>query len=299
MYRIKAGPVPKSPSGLTLLFALMMLGSTVELAHGLDIGRSIFVDAGEGIRIYCTEKGDGRSILFVPGWTMPGAVWEQQIKHFSREYRVVAIDPRAQGRSSQTTIGLCPEIRAKDIQSVVEQLNLAPVVLVGWSLGATEAIAYVDLFGTKKVAGLILVDGLAGIDLPAGMKPEELQAFKELRTNRHSFTERFVRGMFKSSVSNTYVEHLVSDSMKTPTESAIRLSLASMGADYRPALPKIDVPTLILVAARPDLTPFKNMQSKIPRSRLEVFNNSGHALFVDEAPRFNELLDGFMTRLEQ
>ena len=34
------------------------------------------------------------SILFVPGWTMPAWIWQQQIDYFSREYRVVAMDPR-------------------------------------------------------------------------------------------------------------------------------------------------------------------------------------------------------------
>ena len=65
----------------------------------------------------------------------------------------MAIDPRSQGESSQTGEGLYPAARARDIKAVVDQLKLAPVVLVGWSMGAAEVAAYVDQFGTDTLAG--------------------------------------------------------------------------------------------------------------------------------------------------
>src|SRR5687767_14449508 len=110
MDRINTGIAPQQQRNLAsaLLFSLMLPFSPLQSSAGEDMGKSIFVNAGEGIRIHCIEKGAGKSILFVPGWTMPGEIWEQQIKHFSRGYRVVAIDPRAQGQSSQTTNGLSP-----------------------------------------------------------------------------------------------------------------------------------------------------------------------------------------------
>ncbi len=36
------------------------------------------------------------------------------------------------------------------------------------------------------------------------------------------------------------------------------------------------------------------MQRLIPGSRLEVFDNAGHALFVDQADRFNVTVDEFV-----
>ncbi|MBI1738090.1 MAG: alpha/beta fold hydrolase [Acidobacteria bacterium] len=104
------------------------------------------------------------SILFVPGWTMPAWIWENQIAHFSKTHRVVAMDPRGQGESSKPTDGYFPAARARDIKAVVDQLKLAPVVLVGWSMGVGEVVAYVDQFGTKDLAGVVLVDGIAGAD---------------------------------------------------------------------------------------------------------------------------------------
>ena len=50
------------------------------------------------------------SILFVPGWTMPAWIWQSQIDYFAHDYRVVAMDPRSQGQSSQTSDGLYPAV---------------------------------------------------------------------------------------------------------------------------------------------------------------------------------------------
>src|SRR5574341_603719 len=78
--------------------------------------RSGFVTTGDGVRLHYRESGSGPAILFVPGWTMPAEIWEPQIEHFSKRWRVVAMDPRSQGESSQTTEGHYPERRAQDIK---------------------------------------------------------------------------------------------------------------------------------------------------------------------------------------
>jgi len=35
----------------------------------------------------------------------------------------------------------------------------------------------------------------------------------------------------------------------------------------------------------------------LPAAQVEIFQNSGHALFVDEADRFNKRLDRFIAEL--
>ncbi|MDA2914595.1 alpha/beta hydrolase, partial [Acidobacteriia bacterium AH_259_A11_L15] len=54
---------------------------------------------------------------------MPAWIWEHQIEHFSKHYRVVAMDPRSQGESEQTTEGHYPAARARDIKAVVDALG--------------------------------------------------------------------------------------------------------------------------------------------------------------------------------
>ena len=134
------------------------------------------------------------SILFVPGWTMPAWIWQSQIDYFARDYRVVAMDPRSQGQSSQTNDGLYPAARARDIKAVVDQLHLAPVVIVAWSMAVVETMAYMDQFGTGDFAGLILVDNDAGGRAP-GDADQDFGLLKGVLEDRQQSLDGFLRNL--------------------------------------------------------------------------------------------------------
>lgn len=242
------------------------------------------------------EKIQSPSILFVPGFTMPAWIWENQVSHLSNGYRVVAIDPRSQGDSSKTGEGNYPAGRARDIKAVVDQLHLAPVVLVGWSMAVTEIASYVDQFGTSGLAGFVLVDGLAGSDSTAESMNDNVEFLKGLQRNRSQVTADFVRSIFRKPHAEEYLQKLIRASMATPTDSAIAMSLAG-SADNRPALGKFNKPTLVVGATKRLLPQLQDMQKSIPGAKLEFLDDAGHALFVDDVDRFNLLLDEFLSTL--
>ena len=116
----------------------------------------------DGVRLHYLQAGQGRSILFVPGWTMPAWIWEHQIAHFSRHYRVVAFDPRSHGDSERVTEGHYPNRLARDIRELTQHLELPPTVLVGWSMGALQVLTAVEQFGTGWLSAVVLVDEVLG-----------------------------------------------------------------------------------------------------------------------------------------
>jgi len=226
---------------------------------------------------------------------MPAEIWERQIAHLQTMYRVVAMDPRAQGQSTAASEGLYPAARARDIKAVVDELGLAPLVLVGWSMAVNEVAAYVDQFGTETLAGVVLVDGGAGQDVDLIIMPRMLRSFVAwLAADRRQAADAFVRGLFKRSQPEEYLQRLIDVALRTPANSAFTLGTASVLTDNRPALAKIDRPTLIVAAAGPLIDAFRDMQRRIRGSRLVVFQDVGHALFVDEADQFNSLLEEFL-----
>ncbi|MGH9492867.1 MAG: protein kinase domain-containing protein [Terriglobales bacterium] len=80
--------------------------------------------------------------------------------------------------------------------------------------------------------------------------------------------------------------------MKTPTNTAVALLAGGQGRDFRPMLGKLDKPVLYTIT--PELKQDGEfLKAKVPKARVEVFENSGHSLFVDEAERFNMLLEEF------
>jgi microsomal epoxide hydrolase len=253
------------------------------------------VQLPDGARIRYVEAGTGPVLLFVPGWTMHAEIWDRQIEHFSPRWRVVAIDPRSQGDSSKESEGLFPAQRARDLQAVIETLKLSPVVLVAWSMGVSEAAAYVAQFGTAHLAAVVLVDGIAGGPFDPKTTPFVLQAAARLQQDRANATEAFVRSMFRTPQPEPYLASVVRASLKTPSAAAVALVVGAMAADNRDALNRLDKPALIAIApGGPFDAAYADMHQRIPGSRLERFEGAGHALFVDQAERFNTVLDAFL-----
>ncbi len=287
----------------TILPFAAVLFATVCVRAGVAPGtRSGFATTADGVKIHyleaASDKLGGPAVLLVPGWTMPAEIWEKQIAYFSKNYRVVAMDPRSQGESSQTGEGLYPAARARDIKAVVDQLHLAPVVLVGWSMGVSELAAYMDQFGTDSIAGVVLVDGLPGFDPPPELMKGFLGFIHALQADRHKATEDFVRSMYKTPQSEAYLKWVTEESLRTPTNSAVALLIGSLASDQRPALAKINKPTLIVYAAGgPWVAAYEQMHEKIAGSRLEKIDQAGHALFVDQPDRFNSVVEEFLRSL--
>ena len=277
--------------------------------------KSGFVTSTDGVKIHYLEvkprSGQRRSeirstvpvcqgsqkpnLLFVPGWMMPGWVWEHQVAHFASDYRVVAMDPRSQGLSEKTGEGLYPAARARDIKSLVDKLGLAPVVLVASTIGVTEVVSYIDQFGTGTVAGLVLVNGIAGREYDEAIVSGLLAYTHSFQVDRQKAAEGFVRGQYRRPYSEAYFRRMVRATLRMPTNSAIALLVGNLVTDNRQALAKIDKPTLIVVArVKSWMQFFEDLHKRIRNSRLEVFEDAGHALFVDEYARFNSLVDVFL-----
>jgi non-heme chloroperoxidase len=238
------------------------------------------------------------AILFIPGWTMPAWVWQKQIDYFSSDYRVIAMDPRSQGDSSQTNDGLYPAARARDIRALIEKLQLAPVVLVGWSMAVTEICAYLDQFGSQDLAAIVLVDGFAGGTQPAGAA-NTIQFLNSILVDRQKTVADFMRNvMFKKPQSAEYVARLTQASNITPTDAAVALLVGMYGTDYKPALLKNTKPVLICVADGSIFTTqLEELHRQLPSARYEIFKGDGHTLFVDNPDKFNGLLEDFLVDL--
>ena len=96
--------------------------------------------SSDGVRLHYIQSGDGElDLIFVPGWLMPAEIFQAQIDAFSSRYRVIAFDPRGQGRSGGKPGQLDAQARARDIQELLQHVQSRSYVLVGWSLGRLVA----------------------------------------------------------------------------------------------------------------------------------------------------------------
>ena len=275
--------------------------SNTESSHMVD------VDNGVSLRVLEAGKPEARPVLvFIPGWSAGADIWRHQIETFAKTHRVIAFDPRSQGESTKTSSGNTPEIRAQDLHAFLERLGVRRPVLIGWSQGVQDVAAYVERYGTKELAGIVLVDAAIsdGADGMAARPQETAEQFKMFAVYQAHQPE-YLGGMMRAIISKPQdddaMKGLVSTGMKTPPDIGVGMLVADMfGVNRTSAVKKIDCPTLIIASAKSDELPRQQAAAnQIPRAHFEKVDDCAHAVFLDQPDRFDELLKSFVTTLPQ
>lgn len=267
--------------------------------------RSAFFTTSDGAQIHYLEAGkltNEPPIVFIPGFTLTASLWERQLREFSSTRLTIAIDPRSQGESSIMLSGNTPERRAIDFHELVMSLHIARFVIVGWSQGTQDVAAYIEQYGTDSLAGIVFVDsvvssGPVAIETRKEFTQGLMSRFALIDTHPDEYSEGLVRSIFHKPHPDLDMQHSIDESKKTPP--SIRIAMLVMdffSADRRPALKKINRPTLVISSGfSPELAEQKAMADMIPGARSVVLPDAGHALFIDDPERFDEEL----TRLLQ
>ena len=294
------------PRPVVLLIVVMCVGVMPARAESTP-GPSRMVEVAEGVSLRVIEAGKpdaGPELVFIPGWSTGADIWRHQIDAFAKTHRVIAFDPRSQGESTKTTRGNTPETRAQDLHALLEPLGVRHPVLIGWSQGVQDVAAYLERYGTKELAGIVLVDAAVsdGADGMAAHPQETAEQFKMFAVYQAHQAE-YLGGMMRAIISKPQgddaMKGLVSTGMKTPPDVGIGMLVADMfGVNRTPALKKIECPTLIIASAKSDeLSRQQAAANQVPHAHFEKIDDAAHAVFLDQPDRFDELLKSFVASL--
>ncbi|MCK8786954.1 alpha/beta hydrolase [Roseomonas sp. NAR14] len=285
--------VPLAATGALPFLAPFLAGP----AHAAAESR--WFATSDGARLHYLEAGrpDGRSgartLVFVPGWSMPAWIWSPQLDAFGGRFRAVALDPRGQGESEVTPGGYTQDRRGADIGELIARLGGGPVVLVGWSLGVLDSLAYLHDYGDSRIAGLVLVDNSIGED-PPPTPPRGGAAGPRL--SREARMAGFVRGMFREPRSAAYLDRLTEDALRLPEPASRALLRYPVPRSYwREAVYSTRKPVLYVVRPR-FAGQADNLARNHPNAETVIVPDAGHAMFVDQPARFNAMLLDFIQR---
>ncbi len=248
--------------------------------------KDFYFTTSDGARLHYTLTGPKRALIlvFVPGWTMPGWIFTPQEKFFSRQYQVVLFDPRGQGLSEITASGYDQDRRGRDIGELVARLP-GKIVVIGWSLGVLDTLAWVHQGGSEKLAGLVFIDNSVG-EYPPPSAPRG--------PYRQPPMPDFVREMFRTCPAPSYLARLTQSCERLPKPYADELLRYPVPRSYwKAAILSTDVPLFYVV--RPPLQgQAEHLLIDRPHTRIAVFPKAGHALFIDDAAQFNAQLQAFL-----
>lgn len=105
----------------------------------MPIRKRLFLDINN-VRLCCIDFGGrGPSFLLLHGLAGRGNEWQSTAQWLTQHGRVFALDQRGHGRSEKGLNDYSRDAYVNDVITVIEQLHLAPVLLIGQSMGGQNA----------------------------------------------------------------------------------------------------------------------------------------------------------------
>ncbi|REE99868.1 alpha/beta fold hydrolase [Thermomonospora umbrina] len=261
---------------------------------------------GDGTELHHEERGAGRPLVMLHGWTFSGRFFHRNAERLADHARVVTIDLRGHGESDKPGHGYRVGRLAKDVYDVLEALDLTDVTLLGWSLGCPVIWSYLELFGAHRLAQAVFVEQTPrqyyGPDWSyAHATCYDDAGLARTQTQIELAAEDYDRQQIDTIVHRPLPDDerrlLLAEMAKCPPRVRNAVMADHTRLDWRDLLPTIALPSLVLVARRDAVMPWQgpaHVGRAIPGARTVFFEESGHALFLDEPDRFDETVADFL-----
>ena len=274
------------------------------------------LDSHDGGTIYTISRGgDSRGasrdgapvVVFCHGVTLSSRVWAKQFASFpAAGFRAVAFDSRGHGESRAGDTGHSLDNLADDLRTVLEGLDLHDVILVGHSMGGMAvqafAIRHPDVVD-ERVRGLVLLS-TSSHNLVSDAKRVRgaIERVVNVGPDVGTFMRQRNLGLllarigFGDDPNPSHVEatrEMLAACDKATTREAVA---ALLHLDLTEGLPKLQIPTLVVVGTADALTPprdARRIAELIPGARLVEYPGSGHMLMYERTDEVDALIMDF------
>jgi pimeloyl-ACP methyl ester carboxylesterase len=258
--------------------------------------------ASDGARIAYSVEGEGRPLVLLHGLMADSEFFKRQ-HELSDAFRLLAVDLRGHGRSPAGPSA--PTIRrlAEDVTGLAESLDLAGAIGIGWSLGA--AVLWRVLAGpaSNRFAGAVVVDMTPRVlndqDWDLGLSRETCEARSQaIRDDFPAFAAAAGQAIFATPGAEADRAARAFAANDPAAIGALWESLVE--EDFRPLLPSIRQPTLVVHGAHSHLygaDTAGHLVEALPSARAVTFDHSGHAPHLEQPALFNASLREFAAAL--
>ncbi len=262
-----------------------------------------------GASVNYVEIGEGEPVLFVHGISGCWQNWLENLPHCGRGRRAIALDLPGFGASPMPSWEIDMPAYGRLLHDFCEKLGVEGATIVGNSMGGFVAVEAVTT-GPARFDRLVLVSAAGIINT---WSPEERatatawtwKTFGPAVADRgrwivsHPRSRQIAFGPFVR-----YPSRLRPDLLLEQMEGGLRCPgfagalRAVIRHDIRERLATIAMPTMIVWGQSDRVIPMAAALSyhrRIPRSRLEIFERTGHVPQLERPARFNATLDDFLA----
>lgn len=268
-------------------------------------GRLEYIEVEKNVKLHVTDLGEGQPIVLIHGWPLSDEMYEYQYQYLSRKgFRVIGITLRGFGKSDKPYGRYDFDVFSDDIKVVLEKLKIENAVLGGFSMGGAVVIHYVTKYNAAHISKLALFGAAAPSwrkrdGAPFGISEADGNGLVlQTMTARQDLIAGFGAAFpaKEGNISKNVEKWLENINLEASPYAITESIKALLNLDLRPQLSKISIPVAIFHGTQDKLCSFEfanELNKGIKNSRIIRFENSGHALFVEESEKFNTELEKF------
>lgn len=291
-------------SKISLFTAIMMLScgqvKEADQSRTMDLQHQEIVSDGVNIHYEVCGSGD-LTLLFVHGWCIDHSYWSYQSDGFCTNYRIVTLDLPGFGQSGKDRSTWTIEQYGRDINRVIDQLQLDNVVLVGHSMGGD--IILEAALNNGKVIALVGVDNFkeVGMEFDQAIL-EEIEGFLEvLENNFGEVAQAYAKGsLFHPATDTMVIKRVVEDILSS--DSAIAVASLKGLFEYTPMeadkLSKLE-PRLYLINSNNTPTDTAALTATGVSFKVLEISGTGHYPMIEKPGEFNKLLREVLIDIER
>ena len=281
----------------------------------LELDQQIgFCTTADGVQLAYATIGDGPPLVRAAHWITHldydwrSPVWRHWLEGLARGRMLVRYDERGCGLSDHDPAEMSLDAFVRDLEAVVDELELDRFPLIGLSQGGAVAATYAERH-PERVSHLVLVGAYPQGRWVRATNDEERQAAElELEMVRlgwghddPSFRRFFTERLMPDSTPELWGQFAELLRRTTSAANAARVLETTALFDVTDAASRLDVPTLILHAHDEIQVPFDQatMFAKLIRgSHLVALDSSNHLLRPEERAwdQLLDELDAFLAR---
>jgi len=271
-----------------------------------------FCTSSDGARIAYATSGQGPPLVKAANWLSHlehdgnSPVWRHWIRELSRDHTLVRYDERGCGLSDWAVDEFSLDAWVRDLEAVVDDLELDHFPLLGISQGGPIAIAYA-IRHPERVSRLILYGsyarGQAHRDLSDREREERELLLRLIRVgwgkDHDAFRQVFTRLFIPEGTAEQMHWFNELQRVSATPENAARMCDAFHMLDVRDLVPRLDLPTLVLHGTGDLRIPFNEgrvLASTIPGAAFVPLESRNHLLLESEPawPRFLREVRAFL-----
>lgn len=247
--------------------------------------------------------GQGKPILYLPGFATPGAIWKKTVENLNLEKKSYLFSYAGFNGNAPIEMPWYSNIK-NSIIKYIKDYNMSDIVIVGHSMGGNLAVDIASAL-PNKVSKIIVVEALPCMrevmmpNVPAESLYYESPYNKQmLEIDAQQFKSIATMMAANMTIKEDKKEIITNWILEADRKTWVYGYTDLLKLDLRNVLNKIECETLILGASFPNIKiakeNYENQYSNLPNKTILMASNSKHFLMFDQPAWFYKTVNDFL-----